>query len=144
MMLSTIRMKVGSAGREALLQAVHKKLETISVASGCISCRFYQDTEKKNSFMLVQAWESRKDLDNSFGLVLLKILLPVVELLAKPPDVRIIAASSTEQFEDMNTARASHKRKRRTRSRRDYSEACSCASGSVLDGRIGYGLRSGI
>jgi quinol monooxygenase YgiN len=143
MILSTIRMTVSATRREELLQTIRQNFEPLAFEPGCISRRFYQDTADKNVFMLVQAWKSKEDLDNYFYTPSFEILLAAMELLAESPEVRFITSSSAVGFEAISAARAKNKIESRLRNRPHSRKRRFIPCGTVLDGRIGYGMRSG-
>jgi quinol monooxygenase YgiN len=137
-------MTVSATRREELLQTIRQTFEPSAFEPGCIRRSFYQDTADKNVFMLVQEWKSKEDLDNYFYTPSFKILLAAMELLAEPPKVRFITTSSAVGFEAVSAARAKNKIEARLRNRPRSRKRRLSPCGTVLDGRIGYGLRSGL
>ncbi|WP_436663993.1 putative quinol monooxygenase [Alicyclobacillus acidoterrestris] len=49
--------------REALLSLVKGLIEATRTENGCLSYRFYEDTEVQNDFLFVEQWETKEHLD---------------------------------------------------------------------------------
>ena len=154
MITATMKMIVSPEKREELLKTVRLALEPIAVEPGCLSCRFYEDTVEDNTFILIQVWRSRPDLDRHLCDERFKILLAAMELLADPPEVEFHTISRVEGFEAVKAARMKQRKKmsllksngttgrapsKGTRGSGAHWVGCPC--GPIVDGRIGYGLR---
>jgi len=105
MILVTLRMKVRAEKRDEFLRAMRSMLEPTAVEPGCLSCRFYQDTENTNAFTFVEEWESQADLERHLRTDTFRMLLFLMDLLTEPPEIKFNAVSSTAGMEAIKAAR---------------------------------------
>ena len=62
--LVTLRMIVRPERRRDLLETMRGTLEPARVERGCLSYRLSEDVEDSNTFVLVEEWETQKDLES--------------------------------------------------------------------------------
>ena len=88
-----------------VLQTLLSLLKPVGVEPGCKSyCAFY-DINDKNRFMLIEEWETQKDLDRHIGSRRFGVLLGIKTLLFKPPDIQIHTISHTGGMERIHAIR---------------------------------------
>ncbi|SMD12951.1 Quinol monooxygenase YgiN [Desulfocicer vacuolatum DSM 3385] len=63
MIIATFKMQVTPKKRKELLQTMLSIVEKVRQENECIKCHFYQDMEDINSFVLVEEWQNKRDLN---------------------------------------------------------------------------------
>jgi quinol monooxygenase YgiN len=105
MILVTIKMKVAPEKCTELLQTISALADSIRQERGCISHNFYRDVQNENTFSLVEEWHAQDDLDNHLRSENFGILLGAMNLLSKPPEIKLNAISYTAGMEAVNAIR---------------------------------------
>ena len=98
-MLVTLRMIVQPERRRDLLETMRGMLEPARVERGCLSYRLYQDVEDRNTLVLVEEWETQKDIENHIRTDNQRRLLALMDLLSEPPELRFNTVSHTAGME---------------------------------------------
>ena len=93
--LSTVRMIVQPERRQDLLETMRGMLEPARVERGCLSYRLYEDVEDRNTFALVEEWETQKDLESHIRTENQQRLLTLMDLLSEQPELRFNTVSNT-------------------------------------------------
>ena len=83
-----------------LLLVAPKEPET-----GCKSYCAFCDINDKNRFILLEEWETQKDLDRHIGSRRFGVLLGTRMLLSEPPEIRIHTVSHTGGMEMIHAVR---------------------------------------
>ena len=104
MIIMTLRMVAQSEKRDEIVQTVRGTLEPIRVEPGCISCRFYQDTENRNAFTLVGEWETQDDLERHLRTNTFKTLLMLMDFSRERPEIKFNTISHTAGIESVRLA----------------------------------------
>ena len=86
-------MVVCPESRYVFLEAVRGMLEPTRVEPGCMSFSLYQDVENENTFVLMEEWETKADLDNHIRGNSYRNLLVVMDLLREPPGIEFNTVS---------------------------------------------------
>ena len=73
---------------------------------GCLSYAVFCDIEDKNSFVLLQEWKTRQDLNRHIRSHRFGVLLGTKTLLGKPPKIQIHTISKSEGMEVVNAVRS--------------------------------------
>jgi len=94
--LATMRLNVRSEKRRELLQTVLSLLGPIRNDQSAKTCRFYLDMENENSFVLLEEWETEKDLDRHLRSEEFRVLLGAANLLCEAPAIQFKVYSSTD------------------------------------------------
>jgi len=105
MIIATLRMAARPEKREEIEQIVRGILESTRVQRGCLSYRFCRDVEDVNEYLIIERWETQTDLEEFIRSESYRKLLAAMELLAKPPEVKINAISYTAGLEAIKAAR---------------------------------------
>ena len=96
MILATLKMLVRPERRSDLLETMRGMLEPARVERGCISYRLYEDVEDRNTFVLVEEWATRKDLESHIRTDNQRRLLTLMDLLSEQPELQFNTVSHTE------------------------------------------------
>ena len=95
MILATLKMIVRPERRSDLLETMRGMLEPARVERGCLNYRFYEDVEDRNTFFLVEEWETQKDLESHIRTENQQRLLTLMDLLSEQPELRFNTVSHT-------------------------------------------------
>ena len=104
MIIMTLRMVVQSEKRDEIVRTIHGTLAPIRVEPGCISYRFYQDTENRDSFALVGEWENQSDLERHLRTNSFKTLLMMMDFSKERPEIKFNTISHTTGIESVRLA----------------------------------------
>jgi quinol monooxygenase YgiN len=97
--LVTLRMIVRPERRNGLLETMRGMLEPARVERGCLSYRLYEDVEDRNTFVLVEEWKTKRDLEGHIRTDNQRRLLALMDLLSEQPELRFNAVSHTAGME---------------------------------------------
>jgi quinol monooxygenase YgiN len=86
-------MTVRPERRRDLLETMRGMLEPARVERGCLSYRLYEDVEDRNTFVLMEEWETQKDLENHIRTDNQRRLLALMDLLSREPELRFSTLS---------------------------------------------------
>lgn len=95
MILVTLRMIVRPAMRRDFLETMRGMLEPTRVERGCLSYRLYEDVEDRNTFILVEEWNTPKDLETHIRTDNQRRLFALMDLLSEQPELRFNTVSHT-------------------------------------------------
>jgi len=84
MIVFTVSVRVRTERRREFLQTVRALIPPTRGEKGCVSCHWYTDIEDENVFRLVQAWETRPDLENHLKSDPTRVLTGAILLLCEP------------------------------------------------------------
>ena len=98
MILAFIKMNVRPEKHKELLQTFQSIVSQMKKEAGCLESNFYQNAENENDFFIVEAWETRKALDDHLQSVRFTGLMGVGSLLSRPPEVMIHAISQSSEL----------------------------------------------
>jgi quinol monooxygenase YgiN len=105
MVIVTLRMKVPDGKRMTFLDAARLITGPTRVQPGCISCRFYQDIDDPAAVLLVEEWESQESLDRHVRSDDYRIILSLMELSIKAPEIKFNTISKTDAMEVIEALR---------------------------------------
>ncbi len=97
--LVTLRMIVRPERRNGLLETMRGMLEPARVERGCLSYRLYEDVEDRNTFVLVEEWKTKRDLEGHIRTDNQRRLLALMDLLSEQPELRFNTVSHTTGIE---------------------------------------------
>lgn len=92
-----MKMIVRPEKRREFLQTILAMVDPSRKQNGCLSREFYQDTRNQDSFVLLEEWKTRKDLDDHFRSDWFHVLLGARNLLQGEPQIKF---SLLSEFED--------------------------------------------
>jgi quinol monooxygenase YgiN len=93
--LVTLRMIVQPERRSDLLETMRGMLEPTRVERGCLTYRLYEDVENRNTFFLVEEWDTQKDLESHIRTDNQRRLVALMDLLSEPPELQFNTVSHT-------------------------------------------------
>ena len=99
MILAFIKMNVRPEKRKELWQTFQSIFAQMRQEKGCLGSNFYQNAENENDFFLVEAWETRKTLDDHLRSVRFTVLMGTGSLLSRPPEIMIHTVSHSSEWE---------------------------------------------
>jgi quinol monooxygenase YgiN len=100
-----ITMKVHLEKRTEMMQTLLSMIEPTGKEKGCLNYDVSCNIEGKTVFNLIEAWETREDLDRHIRSERFGVLLGTKSLLAKPLEMKIHTVSLSEGAEVVNALR---------------------------------------
>ena len=74
--------------------------------AGCISYRFYEDTEKPNEFVFVEEWADQQALDRHFATDHINLFMrSIPATITSPPDVKFHTIESSVDLAQVSAPR---------------------------------------
>ena len=95
MIFVTLKMIVQPEKRGALIETMRGMLEPARVERGCLSYCLYEDVENRNAFVLLEEWETQKDLESHIRTDNHRRILELMDLLSEQPELRFNTVSHT-------------------------------------------------
>ena len=105
MIVVRIAMNVFPEKQMEVMQTLLSMIEPTGKEKGCLSYAVSCDIEDKNSFSLLQEWETREDLDHHIRSHRFGVLFGTKTLLCEPPKIQIYTVSQSEGMEGIHAAR---------------------------------------
>ena len=99
MINASLKICIPAEKRRDAIQTVRSILGWTSAQPGCISMVFYQDTNDPDSMMLFEEWEDWESLKSHIRSNAYRNILELMELSAKPPEIKLNTISSTKGME---------------------------------------------
>ncbi len=106
MIQATIRMKIPPRKRDEILGILRPMVERCRDLPSCAGCHLYGDLQDKNVILLEQVWSTEEGLDRHLGSEEFRILLLIMELALRRPEIRFDTISSSSGIETIERARA--------------------------------------
>ena len=106
MIIIRISMTVLPEKQLELTQTIISMIGFTEKEKGCLSHAVFCDIEDKNSFILLQEWKTREDLDRHIRSHRFGVLLGTKNLLGKPPKIQIHTVSRSEGMEAIHEVRS--------------------------------------
>ncbi|MCK4838889.1 MAG: antibiotic biosynthesis monooxygenase [Desulfobulbaceae bacterium] len=106
MIIVTLRIKVPRDRRRDFMDSARLIVEPTRIQSGCISCWLYQDSDEPDVVLLVEEWESRKELDHHINSDQYRIVLSLMEASDQFPEIKLNTISKTEGLEAIEAVRS--------------------------------------
>ena len=95
MLILLAKFNVATQNGEKMLDLAQGMIGPSNSEEGCISYEFYQDPFNRNSFIFVERWRSKKDLDLHFEMPYFKDFdTKVAEIVSEKPSVITYEASN--------------------------------------------------
>ena len=105
MYIVSLRIKVPRDQRHRFLDAAKRVVGPTAVQPGCVSCRFYQDLNDPDAVLLVEEWETRKELENHIKSDQYRIILSLLDMSEQPPEFKLSTISKREGLEAIEAVR---------------------------------------
>lgn len=88
-----IQMRARPEKRREFIQTILAMTEPARKQKGCLSRHLYQDTRDEDSFVMLEEWESKRDLDHHVRSDWFHILLGTRNLLQEEPVIKLSSLS---------------------------------------------------
>ena len=105
MIIVRITMNALLEKQTEVMQTLLSMIEPTEMASGCLRCYGFRNIEDKNSFGLIEEWETHQDLDHYIRSDRFSVLLGTKSLLCEAPQIEIHTVSHSEGMEAIDSAR---------------------------------------
>ncbi len=98
------RVRTDSEKREELVRVGQAVAAASRAETGCISYRFYEDTEIENDFVFVEEWESSEALQEHFTTPhVRRFMRAIPAAIVAPADVKFHTVASSIDLADVST-----------------------------------------
>jgi len=92
--------------RDELIRAAQAVVSASREEQGCISYRFYEDTERANEFVFVEEWADQGALERHFATDHIRVFMSSVpDTLVAPPEVKFHTVASSVDLADASAPR---------------------------------------
>lgn len=99
------RVQTDADRRDQLIGIAQTLAGASRLEPGCISYRFYEDTEQPNEFVFVEEWESDEALQQHFGTEHIgQFMRAVPATVTAPPDVNFHTIASSRDLSNVTGA----------------------------------------
>ena len=105
MIVARIAMNVLQEKQKELVQTILSMIGPMENEVGCLSYALFCNIEDKNLLILLEEWQTRKDLDRHLRSEMFSVLLGTKSLLCDPPQIQIHTVSHSEGMESVNAIR---------------------------------------
>lgn len=99
MIIFSLRIIVSPAKSNEVLDTFRLLVGPTSVEAGCIRFSFYEDLSNKNTFLLMEEWESQEDLDRHIRSEDFRKILAVMDTASEQPEIKFVKVSNTAGME---------------------------------------------
>jgi quinol monooxygenase YgiN len=106
MIVVRIIMNVFPDKQLEVMQTLLSMIGPVEKEAGCLSHSVFCDIRDENCFCLVEAWQSREDLNRHFTSHRFGALLGTKTLLCEPLEIQIHTVSKSEGMEIVHAARS--------------------------------------
>jgi quinol monooxygenase YgiN len=105
MIVVKIAMNVLQEKQKELVQTILSMIGPMENEVGCLSYALFCNIEDKNLLILLEEWQTRKDLDRHLRSKMFSVLLGTKSLLCDRPQIQIHTVSHSEGMESVNATR---------------------------------------
>ena len=105
MTIVTLRIKVPPDLQKDFLDASRMFVGPTQVQPGCTSCRIYQDADDPDTFLLLEQWKTRKELDHHLKSDRYRILLSLIDMSINRPEFQLGTISKIEGLDSIKAIR---------------------------------------
>jgi quinol monooxygenase YgiN len=99
MIVSSTKISVPSENRREFLQTLHPLIDRIRRDKGCIEYDVYQDVQNKDTFIVIEQWETQADLDEHLRSEKFGVFLGALKLLSDTPEIKFIKLAHRKEIE---------------------------------------------
>lgn len=96
---STIRMHISPEKESDALNILCSLCEQIKYQIGCSSCRVYRSVDEPRAIMMEELWISEEDLRRHLRSDAYRLILLVIEMADRPPEIRFDSITDSTGFE---------------------------------------------
>jgi quinol monooxygenase YgiN len=105
MIIVRTTLKVFPEKQLEVIQTLLSLIEPVGGEPGCNSCCAFCDIKDKHRLILLEEWETQKDLDQHIQSLRFGVLLGTRPLLCEPPQIQIHTVSRTRGMETVHAIR---------------------------------------
>ena len=105
MIVFKIAMSVLPEKQKELLQTLSSIIGSMGMEPGCLAYAAFCDIEDKNLLVLLEEWQTRKDLDRHLRSETFGVLMGTRSLLSEPHRIQIHTIHKSEGLEAVDAAR---------------------------------------
>lgn len=105
MIIVTLRVVARAEKLKSVLEIANAHSGQTQVQSGCMSARFYRGIDDPNSFLLIEEWMSKADLDRHLRSEYYRNILALIEMSREMPEMKFNTISSTTGMEGLKATR---------------------------------------
>ncbi len=92
--------------RDALIEVAQAVARASRAEDGCVSYRFYEDTELGNEFVFVEEWADQQALDRHFATDHIAVFMrSIPATITSPPDVKFHTIASSVDLAQVSAPR---------------------------------------
>ena len=99
MITVSLAVTIPSEKLSEVLDLVRSILGPTSARSGCISIAMYQHTDELENMILLEEWETLRDLERHIQSEEYRYILALMDLSTNPPEIKFNTISKTEGME---------------------------------------------
>lgn len=104
MIIVRITLHVLPQKRKEVMQTLLSMIDPTAKEKGCLGYDVFRDIEDDNVFTLIEAWETREELEHHLRTDRFGVLLGTKCLLSAPLKIRIHTVSQSEEMEAIKFA----------------------------------------
>jgi quinol monooxygenase YgiN len=98
-------MLIPPQNKNEVLEILGSMTEQIQFETGCISCRLYRGVKDQAAILLEEIWTNDVDLQRHLQSEIYRRILLVIEMSAKPPEIRFDTIAYSSGFETIEKTR---------------------------------------
>lgn len=106
MIVGTLRMRPPPNRRSELLEILRSVQSRVLAQPGCAAFHIYEEQDADAAIVLVEQWESERDLERHIRSETYRRILGAIELSSDTPEIRFDSVSASEGIEKIERARA--------------------------------------
>ena len=99
MVITILRIKISPADRAEVIKIIQPIIGPSEAQSACSLCRLYCETDDDDAILLLQQWQSQKDLDKFIRSDFFKRIIAAMDIAAQPPEISFNTVSSKAGME---------------------------------------------
>ncbi len=105
MIIASLKITVSHEKQQSVLQTIRTILGWTCAQTGCISMRFYQDTNDPESMVLLEEWKDWASIENHIRSDSYRSILELMELSSEQPEIKFYSISETTGMEAIESLR---------------------------------------
>ena len=99
MILYRLKIEVKPYKPDEFIKSMHSYLVNIRKATGCLDFSVYQDSDKKNTYIVIGEWKTRQAMEKHFKTQDFDILIGAARVLGETFEMNIADVLKTGDFE---------------------------------------------
>ncbi len=99
MLIYQLKIEIKPYKTDEFVNSMHSFLSKVRKARGCLGFSVYQDSEKKNEYIVVGEWKTRQDLEKHFKTREFELLIGAARVLGETFEMKIAEIVESGGFE---------------------------------------------